>query len=141
MLLFQEFEETPDKRKPNVKDSHRRLQKKYQLSETDDDVGAQEHMSANGTTALDNESEDMLPISSLCKGSPAIRRGKLEAEEKNVERNGDNNPATKNGKFEAEEKPDNKSCETINSDAKDEEPCFTIMERKVDAVDNVESKR
>ncbi|KAJ0047670.1 hypothetical protein Pint_16579 [Pistacia integerrima] len=136
----QEFEVTPDKRKPkNVKDSHKRLRKKYQLSETDDDVGAQEHTNANDTTALDSESEDMLPISSLCKGSPATRKGKLEAEEK-IEKNGDTNPATENGKFEAEEKPDKKRCETINSDTK-EEHYFTIMERKVDAVDNAEPKR
>ncbi|KAJ0105362.1 hypothetical protein Patl1_19235 [Pistacia atlantica] len=136
----QEFEVTPDKRKPkNVKDSHKRLRKKYQLSETDDDVGAQEHTNANDTMALDSESEDMLPISSLCKGSPATRKGKLEAEEK-IEKNGDTNPATENGKFEAEEKPDKKRCETINSDTK-EEHYFTIMERKVDAVDNAEPKR
>ncbi|XP_031252587.1 peptidyl-prolyl cis-trans isomerase FKBP43-like isoform X2 [Pistacia vera] len=136
----QEFEVTPDKRKPkNVKDSHKRLRKKYQLSETDDDVGAQEHTNANDTTALDSESEDMLPISSLCKGSPATRTGKLEAEER-IEKNRDTNPATENGKFEAEEKPDKKRCETINCDTK-EEHYFTIMERKVDAVDNAEPKR
>lgn len=140
MLAVQEFE-APDKRKPeNVKESRKRLRKKYQLSETDDDVDSQEHTNANGKISLDSEGEDVLPISFLCKGSPATRRGKLE-DEKFVEENGDTNPATKNGNFESEDKPVKKSCGETNSDSKDEEFCFTIMERKVDDFDTAEPKR
>ncbi|KAL5747007.1 hypothetical protein ACOSP7_023997 [Xanthoceras sorbifolium] len=125
-------EETLDRKKAkNGKGSRRRLRKKYQLSESDNDSGAQQQMLVNGTAAvaaLDSETEDMLPISSLCKGD-STKNIKLEAEEKAVNENGETNLATKSGKFETEEKDDKKNGETDN------------VEDKGDAVVNGESAR
>lgn len=112
-----EIEEIPDMQKG----SHRRLRKNYQLIESDDDVSAQKQMLANGSTAAaasDGESEDMQPISSLCKAS-SDKQENIETREKNVR----------------------KSDGTSTDEAKDEGNCFILSEERSDDDVNGEPKR
>ncbi|KAL9437779.1 hypothetical protein AB3S75_023615 [Citrus x aurantiifolia] len=112
-----EIEEIPDRQKG----SHRRLRKNYQLIESDDDVSAQKQMLADGSTAAaasDGESEDMQPISSLCKVS-SDKQENIETREKNVRKSGG----------------------TSTDEAKDEGNCFILSEERSDDDVNGEPKR
>ena len=71
------------KKTENGKSNHRRLKKKYQLSESDDDL--QQPNIAKGSTGalvLESDSEDNIPISSLYKSETIGKNEKLEEEEK-----------------------------------------------------------
>ncbi|KAH9781126.1 peptidyl-prolyl cis-trans isomerase FKBP43 [Citrus sinensis] len=112
-----EIEEIPDRQKG----SHRRLRKNYQLIESDDDVSAQKQMLADGSTAAaasDGESEDMQPISSLCKVS-SDKQENIETREINVRKSGG----------------------TSTDEAKDEGNCFILSEERSDDDVNGEPKR
>lgn len=112
-----EIEEIPDRQKG----SHRRLRKNYQLIESDDDVSAQKQMLADGSTAAaasDGESEDMQPISSLCKVS-SDKQENIETRENNVRKSGG----------------------TSTDEAKDEGNCFILSEERSDDDVNGEPKR
>ncbi|XP_052293646.1 peptidyl-prolyl cis-trans isomerase FKBP43 isoform X2 [Citrus sinensis] len=112
-----EIEEIPDMQKG----SHRRLRKNYQLIDSDDDVSAQKQMLADGSTAAaasDGESEDMQPISSLCKVS-SDEQENIETREKNVRKSGG----------------------TSTYEAKDEGNCFILSEERSDDDVNGEPKR
>ncbi|KAL9432511.1 hypothetical protein AB3S75_027529 [Citrus x aurantiifolia] len=112
-----EIEEIPDRQKG----SHRRLRKNYQLIESDDDVSAQKQMLADGSTAAaasDGESEDMQPISSLCKVS-SDKQENIETRENNVRKSGG----------------------TGTDEAKDEGNCFILSEERSDDDVNGEPKR
>ncbi|GAY68135.1 hypothetical protein CUMW_261820 [Citrus unshiu] len=112
-----EIEEIPDMQKG----SHRRRRKNYQLIESDDDVSAQKQMLADGSTAAaasDGESEDMQPISSLCKVS-SDEQENIETREKNVRKSGG----------------------TSTDEAKDEGNCFILSEERSDDDVNGEPKR
>ncbi|KAK9273135.1 hypothetical protein L1049_017942 [Liquidambar formosana] len=77
-----ENEEILDSKQPENGKGHRRLKKKYQLSESDDEDNSQQQQNFNhstGTTVFESEDEDILPISSLCKSK---KTAKQEAEEK-----------------------------------------------------------
>lgn len=115
--LIPEIEEIPDRQKG----SHRRLRKNYQLIESDDDVSAQKQMLADGSTAAaasDGESEDMQPISSLCKVS-SDKQENIETRENNVRKSGG----------------------TSTDEAKDEGNCFILSEERSDDDVNGEPKR
>ncbi|KAJ4718953.1 Peptidylprolyl isomerase [Melia azedarach] len=130
-----------DRRKPkNAKGSHKRLRKKYQLSESDDDIDAQNQTLANGSAsmeALDSDSEDMLPISSVCKVDTNSSEN-FEAKEKDVWKSGETNTAAET---EVEKNAEKISCQNRNGESKDEGNCITMSEAKSNAVLNGEPKR
>lgn len=121
MFLFPVTEETLHRKKAkNGKASRRRL-RKYKLCESDNDSGAQQQMLVNGSAAaLDSETEDMLPISSICKGDPATKSKRLEAEERAVDENDESNLVTKSEKFGVEKNDDEKHGESNNVEVEDD---------------------
>lgn len=79
-------EESLDNKKPKIgKGNHRRrLRKKYQLSDSDDEGCSRKKSTANGSSAipgLESEDEDKLPISSCLKGEVAANKGAQDGEE------------------------------------------------------------
>uniref|UniRef100_A0A2P2J6E6 peptidylprolyl isomerase n=1 Tax=Rhizophora mucronata TaxID=61149 RepID=A0A2P2J6E6_RHIMU len=79
-------ETTSNKGKPKSgKGIHRRLRKKYQVSESGDEHISEKPSISKGSTGaavLDSQGEDKFPISSLFKSKPAAKSTKSEVEEK-----------------------------------------------------------
>ncbi|XP_007022660.2 PREDICTED: FK506-binding protein 4 isoform X1 [Theobroma cacao] len=72
------------KKSKNGKGTRRRLRKKYQLSESENEESSQQKVFTSAVAAaevLDSEFEDTLPISSLCRGNNASDSGKVDVEE------------------------------------------------------------
>lgn len=86
ILKFYSNEEMLDlKKSKDGKGRRRRLRKKYQLSESENDDSSQQKDFTKAIAAvevLDSEIEDTLPISSLCRGKHASNGGKVNVEEK-----------------------------------------------------------
>lgn len=83
---FLNTEESLDNKKPKIgKGNHRRrLRKKYQLSDSDDEGCSRRKSTANGSSAipgLESEDEDKLAISSCLKGGVAANKGLQDGEE------------------------------------------------------------
>ncbi|XWS10595.1 hypothetical protein CRYUN_Cryun38cG0009800 [Craigia yunnanensis] len=73
------------KKSKDGKGRSRRLRKKYQLSESENDDSSQQKdftIAVSAVEVLDCEIEDTLPISSLCRGNHASNGGKTDVEEK-----------------------------------------------------------
>lgn len=72
------------KKTENGKSSHRRLKKKYQLSESDDNSFQQPNIAQGsaGAQVLESDGEDNIPISSLYKSETNEKNVKHEEEEK-----------------------------------------------------------
>ena len=73
------------KKSKDGKGRRRRLRKKYQLSESENDDSSQQKDFTKAIAAvevLDSEIEDTLPISSLCRGKHASNGGNVNVEEK-----------------------------------------------------------
>ncbi|EOY14187.1 FKBP-like peptidyl-prolyl cis-trans isomerase family protein isoform 3, partial [Theobroma cacao] len=73
------------KKSKNGKGTRRRLRKKYQLSESENEESSQQKVFTSAVAAaevLDSEFEDTLPISSLCRGNNASDSAKVDVEEK-----------------------------------------------------------
>ncbi|XP_048334783.2 peptidyl-prolyl cis-trans isomerase FKBP53-like isoform X1 [Ziziphus jujuba] len=98
-----------DKKPKNGKGSHRRLRKKYQSVESDDEGCSQPKTVANGTSSVpipESEDDDTFPISSLYKSKTTAKEGTQEAEEK-VDKGTDESGHKKTedtGKHDAESK-------------------------------------
>lgn len=98
-----------DKKPKNGKGSHRRLRKKYQSVESDDEGCSQPKTVANGTSSVpipESEDDDTFPISSLYKSKTTAKKGTQEAEEK-VDKGTDESGHKKTedtGKHDAESK-------------------------------------
>lgn len=78
-------EKLDGKKTDNRKSSHRRLKKKYQLSESDDDISSQQKNIAKGSAGvlvLESDNEDKIPISSLYKSKTIGKNAELEEEKK-----------------------------------------------------------
>ena len=84
--LTSAYEEMLDlKKSKDGKGRIRRLKKKYQLSESENDDSSQPKdftIAVAAVEVLDGEIEDTLPTSSLCRGKHASNGGKADVEEK-----------------------------------------------------------
>ncbi|XP_045830000.1 peptidyl-prolyl cis-trans isomerase FKBP43-like isoform X9 [Trifolium pratense] len=97
-----------DSGRKSAKGSRRRMRKKYQLIESDDDIGLEEKKIVNDSVHVQSQeidNEDCLPISSICKNK-ASGRILDQAMDENVEED-----AVDTGKKDSED-PENSPIET-----------------------------
>ncbi|KAK2433206.1 FKBP peptidyl-prolyl cis-trans isomerase family protein [Trifolium repens] len=97
-----------DSGRKSAKGSRRRLRKKYQLVESDDDIGLEEKKIVNDNVHVQSQEiddEDSLPISSICKNKASGRILDLEMDDI-VDKE-----AVDGGKIETED-PENSTIET-----------------------------
>lgn len=106
-------EKLDGKKTNNGKSSHRRLKKKYQLSESDDDISLQQNIAKGsaGVLVLESDSEDKIPISSLYKSKTIEKNAKLEEEEEEEEKKAGNGIGGERGHNKLEDGKGHKDTE------------------------------